>query len=73
VVPDWLLELACEQMKKPASRLAAATQLRPIKPNVPPHDFMTDALPTTTLPIYVGLGPTHSMGASVDLHQSAQV
>jgi len=39
-----------------AGWLAAATQIRARKPNIPTHNFMLDALPATTLSIYLGLG-----------------
>jgi len=43
--------------------LTAATQMRERErePDVPPQDFMPDAVPVATLPIYPGLGPAHKL------------
>jgi len=41
--------------------LAAATQMRAREPNTPPQDFMLDAIPAATLPIYQSLELAHSM------------
>jgi len=44
-----------------ASWLAAATQRKAREPNIPPQDFTLDTIPGTTLPIYPGFRPAHSM------------
>jgi len=37
------------------------TDEREREPDVPPQDFMPDAVPVATLPIYPGLGPAHKL------------
>ena len=39
--------------------LAAATQTRVKEPNIPAEEFTLNALPTASLPFYLGLGPAH--------------
>jgi len=44
-----------------ATWLAGATQTRLGEPHILPHDFMQDAFPITTIPIYPDLGLAHFM------------